>query len=418
MSGPVSTISLGVFLFIGVVADTMRGGDQHSNGVVGSLQMRLIQVSRDPLPLQACRFRLLLKNEGARPVDGLNAALPLYLSVQGPEDPEFLPVHDGILSLTQEAFGTGSGVLFRDRTFRLDRGEEISLMFSLAVDWRADGFDRDKRRAVFPAPGKYTVQVLYPIQYPVKHPIRYDSSRFLRARATVEVRAARGDENLAYTTLRENHDVVYAMLSIVGQPHARVEGDLMEILEKFPESTYADYARFALARKMLHGTGYVSLTNHEPFERFVHGFSALLTAKTESDQSLQELLAEELNGEGTEVIGKLVERRWAPSEELTKWLRAYYDLLHVSDEQRRRASALLRAIGPEADFAYHPNVLCSLKFALEGIDPMSLALIDREMKERYYDAKEWVTIQNGLIPAKNCDEWRMFRIRKSDSTAE
>ncbi len=61
------------------------------------------------------------------------------------------------------------------------------------------------------------------------------------------------------------------------------------------------------------------------------------------------------------------------------------------------------------------HLQCSLKFALEGIDPMSLALIDREMKERYYDAKEWVTIQNGLIPAENRDEWRMFRIRKSQS---
>lgn len=418
MSRQLNIVVLLLFLFESVLANALFASEQPKSEAVGALQMRLSQCSNDPLPLQACRLRLVVKNRSARPVGGLAAALPLYFSVQGPEDRELKRVHDGILSLGQERSWTGSGGPARDRTFRLEQGEEISITFSLAVDWRADGFNRAKQRHLFPTSGSYVVQVLFPIQYPAKHPLRYDPSRFLRAQITIEVQRPKGDDEMAFMYLRDHPDTVYAMLSTIGEPHARIVPRLEQLVKQFPKSTYADYARWALARKQLRGTGFVSLGYREKFERFADGFTTLLTAKNESDDSLQELLTEELNGEGAEVIRQLVKHRWRPPEELTKLLRAYYELLHVSVTERRSAIALLRQIGSDPGFAYYPNVLCSLKFALKGLDPMSLKLIDQEMSEKYYDTKEWIAIQGGLIARKDRDAWRSFRVRKTDSKAE
>ncbi len=78
---------------------------------------------------------------------------------------------------------------------------------------------------------------------------------------------------------------------------------------------------------------------------------------------------------------------------------------HVSAKERREAIHLLRAISPDSGFAYYPNVLCSLNFALEGIDPMALELVEREMNEKYYDVSEWITIQNEIIPTKKRENW-------------
>lgn len=124
----------------------------------------------------------------------------------------------------------------------LQPGESIAKLSAWSGDWSG----HDLLAALFPCPGDYELKLDWswgdgsnPGQ-----PVGGESPDRLK----VQVVEPSRDEAPIVATLAADRSLASAMLSPLNRPHDRVLSKLDAIIDKHPRSTYADYARFALAR--------------------------------------------------------------------------------------------------------------------------------------------------------------------------
>lgn len=222
------------------------------------------------LPYQALRVRVTLTNESKARIEPL---VPLTFGVSWTEihepfgtklrpfrqydspgtglsetglsgSPSPLGKHDE--RLIQGAGGT------RRPSFGIDAGKSLSLSFAEGNEYGLS--DDDEFCPVFADPGRYVIRIRYDASYIAS---REDAPKKLVYETDLEIaveRPAGVDAKIA-DMLAKNDDLADAMCA----PHygpdqkATIDG-LQEILKLAPESSYALYARFALARARL-GTG-------------------------------------------------------------------------------------------------------------------------------------------------------------------
>jgi hypothetical protein len=212
------------------------------------VELKAELVGPPPLPFQAARLRLTLHNVSGGRLDGLAQGMrikPLEAYAGVTVDGRWVPI-----LVADWRRGVVVEDLWSPEVERgypwLDAGGVTSLSFAIASTSNDRSTKRERtamHRALFPRPGRYTV--------------RYDYNDQLSATLTVEVPEPEGDDKAVYGLLQRDNVLASAMMSPVDAPGQEVVGKLRDLLGLYPKSSYADYARFALARYHRYGGDFI-----------------------------------------------------------------------------------------------------------------------------------------------------------------
>lgn len=222
------------------------------------LKLLTEQVNNDLLPFQAVRVRLTLVNRGSSnigPISHLAKHYAIY-GVKPPGGSQHLP--RGGWPAPPDGFADPSRFdsWCKMNPMVLKPGEKISTTFDLAAEWERDV----SASPLFPKAGTYSVHVGY-----------YNNPRVSKTKidgyANIVVGEPKGDDVTISQKLNTNLQLASIMLSPIIWPNSgdsysipeEVMRDVQEIVERYPKSSYADYARFALARS--HVKGFTNAAN-------------------------------------------------------------------------------------------------------------------------------------------------------------
>jgi acyl-CoA thioesterase-1 len=220
------------------------------------VEYRVELVGRSPFPFQPVRLAAVVKNVSVR-------RLPRFVQpdsfadhpqVQGPFDDGFRSIPGSVSPVEPGSPGkTWTSIGFKNSLARptLDPGDRVITTFALVASWsHGSGLPHPDGVAVFPEPGKYRIRFTYSVNN------RLGDER--REEVTVDVPEPTGDDAAVYRLLRRDRALAAAVMSSVSSPTVEQVVGLQSILSRYPSSSYAPYAKFALARSHLQGIGVVS----------------------------------------------------------------------------------------------------------------------------------------------------------------
>jgi hypothetical protein len=121
----------------------------------------------------------------------------------------------------------------------------------------------------FVSPGEYGVSLVYR---------NSNSECWPRARINIEVQKPKGPDAEALDVLEEDEELRFAMLSTTSAPGDELAERLRGLCRRFPKSSYAAYARFALARHeaaQQRNAAAIEQLDAIDFEQFAYGAAAL-----------------------------------------------------------------------------------------------------------------------------------------------
>lgn len=210
------------------------------------IEMKVELVGEPPLPFQPVRLRVSIRNVsknrlGPRlgPVDDCRDAL-----IRGPRDDRYEPAQAG-LSFSATTTTSACYTMNRRAPLYLEPGEQTSVSFALGrrrVEVGTGVVPQPRDISLFPEPGEYWLKCSY--------------CKDIEKQLEVRVREPQGADRAIYEVLRKNPQLAAALLEGVRPPEEALVPKLEAIVELFPESSYAGYARFALARFHLKGNGF------------------------------------------------------------------------------------------------------------------------------------------------------------------
>ncbi len=270
---------------------------------------------------------------------------------------------------------------------------------------------------LFTKAGEYTIEVFYPKEYPFARPLDYPTEgqrgKLLHASVVFKVEPPQGNDKTIVELLSRNTKLGPALLSTIHEPDDDVLPKFRRLVTDFPNSRYADYARFALARDYLQGTGYHWFKEGYNRETFQRVFVTILSNEATSNEQLiidlkSRLLFGNVSAEDDRAIREAVAARKAADATRQRAIARLVELAFVSVEERQAAIRLLEEIR-DPHFPYLPTVLAVKRIANRDLDEKLTQAIDDQMNQRYRDSVEWITLQNDLIGDK--DEWREFRVQ-------
>jgi len=219
------------------------------------LQLLVQKVGPDPLPYQAVRLRLTLRNDGKKEVADL--LLPegtsILTGIKGPKDADFLSTGlkgrrggVGLLPRSRSDF-RNHDLVFETQRLTLKPGEQDSVVGAFVRPASPDEL------ALLLQPGEHTLRLEYWQKY---------SASFDLKPATVQVKVAEpkgADAEVCKlldklrATKRDVVDSFMAAIYYRDCPEAETVPFLESIVTKYPKSSYADYARLILAHHHLEG---------------------------------------------------------------------------------------------------------------------------------------------------------------------
>jgi hypothetical protein len=210
------------------------------------LELLVEQIGPALLPYQSVRLRLTLKNSGRHEVAQLRLLEPAILltQVKAPKDREFRPPSDiehlrhgyTIRPRRITAIGVITPFSKMVTTEHLTlRPGEVATISGAFGPWRLDD-------GIFEQPGDYALQLVY-----LSAAFRLKAKPF-----SVRVGKPVGDDAEALKLLTGNREHLGAILLALRTPDIGLGGPIIPMLEKliqrYPKSSYADYARLALTR--------------------------------------------------------------------------------------------------------------------------------------------------------------------------
>lgn len=191
------------------------------------------QVAPIPLPFQAAVFRRAFRNATGR---SLAAEYPAYgatiVKVGTVEEGAHRAPRGDILD-SGRISGHWNGLSRAARLvpLSLEPGQQSTICYSFAAEWVAVGTSSGSAAAsLFPEAGTYSFRL-------------YDDDEL-----RVVVREPEGDDKLIVDQLRADPDLAAEMMEAIGFPSEEMLRALERIVKLYPESSYADYARFAMGR--------------------------------------------------------------------------------------------------------------------------------------------------------------------------
>ena len=232
------------------------------------VEMKIEQVGPSPLPYQAVRLRLTIRNTSKKRVGPLFALESSGLQgIKGPGDNKFEQQEQ---AFTRFRLNTGrtisaanqSPLEWTNRTvyLYLDPGEQtsVSIAFAHKHNPGPDGSEDKRYGPMFSKSGEYSAKWLYKGLWTLR---QWDIERVVK----IQVQEPKGDDKTICTLLEKDSKLAFVMMSPVHIPDWEIPraGEeliprLKAIYEKYPNSSYADYARFAVARLYIERYGFES----------------------------------------------------------------------------------------------------------------------------------------------------------------
>lgn len=218
------------------------------------------RVSDTPLPFQAVRLRLTVKNVTADRIEGL---YPLesgcsVCAVQTPQERSFVPRRVRHVDLLRVTLATAARPRNVSIPFTLEPGESRSVTFAVSghLVELMENIDREARfDPLFPTVGTYRLRCSYRyvLTVPPGTPAEF---RHLYAEVDIPVEAPRAIDQPWLDVLRREPGLVRAMLQPISECTREPAAKLTALLKKEPavappKSSYVHYARFALAKHYL-----------------------------------------------------------------------------------------------------------------------------------------------------------------------
>lgn len=388
-------------------------------------------VGDTPLPYQAVRLRQKFSNRDATPINAQVSVIFLAIRRAGAVD--YQPIADAVQTLEP---GMGLPAITRripanpDGIIQLTNGESLS-----ETQASASQLLIDRRVPMFPEPGEYRIS--------------WTGTNDYGRNVLVTVQAPEGADAAIYRLLQQDELLARAIIAPMNIPDSQTVAQLEAIVRQSPHSTYADYARFALARAKLRGWGRQAL-NDALYKSLDHAakelYKFLSDPRTQKRhivwrvESLlyrhdplrgQELRAtEELEAarNGTENDRRKAAERWAPD-------------FYVSADDRAAALAWLRQI-TRPGFAFRPHTLV-IESRLLRIEQMlvlrkadtgpiwqttkrdqlfcefqhpTVKPVTDILNRDYRDSIEW--IDEVLCSIKTEQEWRAFRVQPAPAAKD
>lgn len=220
------------------------------------VEVRVEAIGASPLPYQAVRLRLTVRNlSGKRigpPILPVDDSLG-YTLIKGPSDPNFLEARPPVLLVGNDNGTTGitrRGHKNRVAPLFLDPGEQTSVSFTLADQWvAADAAPNHGRRLpIFLVPGEYSIRVRYLIDVE-KRAYKEDSIK-------VQVGAAKGEDADAHDLIEKDLELATVLLRPGFPRDKHLVPRIKQLVERYPKSSYAHYGRLAVALAYRKGIGY------------------------------------------------------------------------------------------------------------------------------------------------------------------
>jgi hypothetical protein len=204
------------------------------------VQLSLSLVGQPALPYEPIRVRLTLKNVSRARVGPMVRIEDFgSFEIKGPGDKHFkMPSWE--LSDPDQPIPDMPDQ-HADAPNILGPGEQTSVSFAFAADW--DKRDERCRNGcpLTPEPGDYTIKCSFDIDVKKK--------TLVEKTLDIEVRKPKtADDAAVYDMLKKDPALAGAIMQSVGAPDKDTVAKLEQLLVHHKRSTYADYARFAVAR--------------------------------------------------------------------------------------------------------------------------------------------------------------------------
>lgn len=379
------------------------------------LAVEVARLSNEPYPYQAIRLRWSVANRGAVSLAPRAWAERWFdnLRVRPPVAAKFDPAYR-LTAFRDSAGGAAGTVSLTDLNQRqplgLGPGQRVAASAAMSAWWSSKAGQLQIDKPLFVQRGPYTMSIRYPLDPATQAQMTVE--------ATINVGEPAGDERRACDALAADESLRNALLSPVDAPPLDVLPRLEEFLSDFSETSYGNYARFALARHHLRGCGESLRRDRLATLDFVKELSHIPLADRNADDlrrrvtqwaSRRAALNDEINAFIDEAVTGFMNRH--PEYPFLKLASA----TGVTKPQREAAIELLDQVGLNESFAYMPNVLVAIKeaYAMDG----PTGEWQQILRQYYPDAIEVIECLAADIPA---DKWSTFRVRpvESDSTKE
>jgi hypothetical protein len=201
------------------------------------IEATIEQVEPLPLPMQAVAFRFSWRNHRDQPIapqPGMQSSFEMR-AIRGTGDASPQPLKGDLV---------GDGIVCGDYAPRdlispeIHPGHELSVVDAWSMQFLLDG---KPVQALVPTAGDYEFHFSWHLR----------GKRFESSPVKVKVREPKGDDLEVLKLLQQDADFGLMMMSYKGIPgSSRQVEQLQEIVSRYPESSYADYARFALIRNV------------------------------------------------------------------------------------------------------------------------------------------------------------------------
>jgi hypothetical protein len=206
-----------------------------------TLTRRLDVVAPQALPFQAVIVRSVLHNPTDRatvPAVGFESAFWLA-DLRNPEAAQFREIAG-----RTESGGVGYDPPYSKRQYRLHKHSGVAPFGpdeegAVVTTW-GECLCGERADPLFPIPGNYMARIKW-------------HGNPLTQEIVIRIGTPQGDDAEAYRMLRSRRLVAAVICSADAVPNPAEMAMLTGITERFPKSSYADYARFALVRAAVNG---------------------------------------------------------------------------------------------------------------------------------------------------------------------
>lgn len=205
------------------------------------LETSLLQASRSVLPFQAVRFQLIWKNTGTkdfRPRLHLDSGFNVW-EIKRPGESKFTRFKSPVLDASGVSIDASTPYVNEPLVFK--PGERLSISWCMAAEWS----DSQSAEPLFTKPGKYQITVRWA-------ELGRDGQDITDPKPIiVTIDEPRGEDVAIMQDLANDQELLGALLSPINVPHPKTLAPrLTDFIAKHLNSSYSDYARFALARSV------------------------------------------------------------------------------------------------------------------------------------------------------------------------
>ncbi len=263
-------------------------------------------------------------------------------------------------------------------------------------------------RPLFPAPGVYTLSM----NWRMTRDGRHEQVELVQ----INVESPPETDKAIIEMLKEDRCLANAMISPFNVPDGEAVERLKRIVKDHPQSSYSDYARFAIARALLRG---VNPQYAYPADQITKQVDLLASSSTTLEKfraALHDRFFDSwpLRCKADEVVNAVVNAKGGDKETYRAAVANLVRLVEATREDRVEAIKWLDQIRSK-DFAFCANALVAKLGALLVTDPSGAKPVVEELDRDCRDCQEWLEIKEKRV--HDDKEWAEFRLIPAEAAA-